>query len=246
LKILVTEAEKRNALAMVRSLSKKGCEVHTAGHLKLSQCFYSRFSSQKIYYPNPATDSRAFIDALLEELSRENYDVLLPAHDFTTVPISRYESELRPMVASAVPDYSVCEYVRDKQNLFAVADKLGLETPLTICPRNLGDAESIAEQFSYPCVLKPRKSLGAKGVRYLGSPAELISCYGENSPYIGKPTADGEIFDFTFPIIQEYIPGETHDLCFLFRKGEPRALLTQRRLKTFPSWGGRGIVLGCN
>ena len=169
--------------------------------------------------------------------------MLLPAHDFTTVPISRYSIDFRPVVASVIPDYDKCEAVRDKRNLMARAAELGLDIPRTFCPRSRREAEEVSRELNYPCVLKPRKGLGATGVRYLACAKELVACYGDSSPYLYSSPPAESIFDFTFPIIQEYIPGETHDLCFLFREGEPRALFTQHRLKTYPAQGGRGIVL---
>jgi predicted ATP-grasp superfamily ATP-dependent carboligase len=41
-------------------------------------------------------------------------------------------------------------------------------------------------------------------------------------------------------LIQEFVPGEVHDACFLFCHGSAIAALTQRRLKMYPSQGGQG------
>jgi len=38
------------------------------------------------------------------------------------------------------------------------------------------------------------------------------------------------------------MPGEIHDVCVLCNHGEPRAALTQVRLRTWPAAGGRGVV----
>ncbi len=43
-------------------------------------------------------------------------------------------------------------------------------------------------------------------------------------------------------LVQEYIPGRIHDGCFLFRRGEPRAVLTQQRIVLYPGRGGIGVL----
>jgi predicted ATP-grasp superfamily ATP-dependent carboligase len=42
-------------------------------------------------------------------------------------------------------------------------------------------------------------------------------------------------------LIQEYVPGEIHDVGLLFNRGKPRAALTQKRLKMYHRSGGIGI-----
>ena len=243
MKVLVTEAERRNALAMIRALSKRSCEVHAAGHSRFSQSFFSNACSRSLLYPDPASEPKRFIHFLVTTLGVGGYDVLLPAHDFTTIAISRYQQQLQGKVSLVVPPHPSCELARDKSKISSLAEELGLAIPKTFCPKSLDEAVQVAERVPFPCVLKPRKGVGAKGVRYLSSRQALISCYSESKEYLAAPGAEGTVYDVTYPIIQEFIPGETHDLCFLFRKGEPRALLTQRRLKTYPAQGGRSILV---
>jgi predicted ATP-grasp superfamily ATP-dependent carboligase len=50
------------------------------------------------------------------------------------------------------------------------------------------------------------------------------------------------VYDFSQAVVQEYVPGELHDVCLLFNRGEPRAVLTQRRVLMYPRDGGVGVV----
>ena len=116
-----------------------------------------------------------------------------------------------------------------------IARDLGIEIPMSFFPKSLKEVKEIAKRVSYPCVIKLRRGSAAKGLKYANSPSELLKLYKN---YL---SGQGVIFDYSFPIIQEYIPGEVHDVCVLFNKGKPRALLTQRRIKMSPPTGGGGI-----
>jgi predicted ATP-grasp superfamily ATP-dependent carboligase len=82
-------------------------------------------------------------------------------------------------------------------------------------------------------VVKQRKGAGALGFSIVRSPEELVaSC--------AALARDDLVYDRR-PLVQEYVPGEVHDVGLLFNRGEPRAILTQRRLRMYPAEGGRGI-----
>ena len=58
------------------------------------------------------------------------------------------------------------------------------------------------------------------------------------------PTEAGALTDPAWGrmLIQEFIPGRIQDACFLFRYGEPRAVLTQQRVLMYPASGGNGVL----
>jgi hypothetical protein len=84
-------------------------------------------------------------------------------------------------------------------------------------------------------VLKLNRGFGAMGLHFPNSPDALMRCYE------GLPNLSDMVFDYTAPIVQEYIPGDVYDVCLLFNQGKPRAALTQKRLRMHPSKGGFGI-----
>ena len=47
--------------------------------------------------------------------------------------------------------------------------------------------------------------------------------------------------DNSFPMIQEFIPGYTHDACTLAINGNAKYILTQVRELTYPISGGPGV-----
>jgi predicted ATP-grasp superfamily ATP-dependent carboligase len=228
-------ADDRKTLAAVRSLGRSGAHVTVSGDRLLSQPSWSRFCEGRIACPSPTESVDRFVRFMLRHVASHGYDVLLPLSDHTTIPISLHKPAFEPQVAVPVPDYVALSRAHDKAAALELARQVGIATPETHCPQSLQDVRAISETVRYPCVVKPRKGAGAIGIQFPRSPDELLRCYA------GPTLKSDLVFDHRFPIIQEYVPGEVHDVCLLFNTGEPRAALTQKRLLMCPSSGGVGI-----
>lgn len=236
MRVLVTDGGNRNALAAVRSLGRRGFEVW-AGHRSLwAQSFYSRYCTRRFRHPAPSRDYDRFSEFMLDFLRRRPGDVLIPTSDYSTLFASTHREELAPLVRLAVPDAAALSVAMDKTRTLEVAQELGIEIPRTHCPSETDELRRLSRTIEYPCVLKPRRGAGAAGVRYAHSSAELLAFHalvaGEKDP----------VFDPAFPLVQEYVPGEIHDVCALFNEGKPVASLTQKRLKMVPPPGGIGVL----
>jgi predicted ATP-grasp superfamily ATP-dependent carboligase len=225
-------ADDRKTLAAVRALGRNGCRVTVGGDRFLSAPFHSRYCRGRVRYPNPADGVERFLQALLARVRQRDYDVLLPLCDYTTVPLAWARDELERHVRTALPDYDTLLRAHDKRRLLELARDLGLDVPETHAPSDVQEARRTAEGLGYPCVRKPRRGAGGEGVRFLSSADEIVDT---------PPNRSDLVFDDR-PLLQEYVPGETHDVCALFSAGEPRALLSQRRLRMYPSRGGVGIL----
>lgn len=236
MRVLVTDGGSRNALAAVRALGKRGFEVWAGHRNRRAQSFYSRYCSRSIRYPAPSTEYERFGEFMTAFLRRHSCDVLLPTSDYSTLFASTHRDELARLVRLAVPDAAALAIAMDKEKTLESAQRLGIETPLTHCPRTGEELRRLARSIEYPCVLKPRRGAGAEGVRYARSPADLLAFHNSTAP--GKEP----VFDPAFPLIQEYVPGEIHDVCALFNQGKPVASLTQKRLKMVPPSGGSGVL----
>ena len=236
MKVIVTDADDKKALAAVRFLAKKGVRVSAAGVKRWDQSFFSKYCSGRLLYPNPVRDPEAFVCSMLDYLSGHRFDCILPMSDYTTLALSKHKGQFERHTNLAVPDYETLSVVRNKPEILKIARRLGIGTPETWCPAHLDEVRELSKSISYPCVIKYKRGTGAVGLRYAHSPAELLGQYQV------KEHARDIVFDDTFPMIQEYIPGETHDVCVLFNHGEPRAASTHRRARTWPPTGGRGVI----
>lgn len=238
MKILIATTctpDDRKTLAIVRSLGRAGHEVVVGGDDFQGQAFYSKYVGRLVRYPHPASDPEGFLDALRRLLEREKFDALLPANDYTTVALAEVKSAWRSLVAMPVPDPGPLAITRDKFETGRLAREFGIRTPLTFSPSDEDELRQAAQRLSYPCVFKLSKGAGAVGLRFVESWDHLLRCYRDRS---GRSDM---IFDRDRPLVQEFVPGEVHSLVALFCRGEPRAAMTQKRLRMYPARGGVGI-----
>jgi predicted ATP-grasp superfamily ATP-dependent carboligase len=200
-----------------------------------NQVLHSWYGRERLIYPDPTQDGEGFVRTLLAHVQAHPYDVLLPLSDETTLPIVQHGDAFLAHVRMAVPPYEILARAYDKSSLLELAQSLGIAIPQTFRPESLVELNEIADVIVYPCVFKLRRGAAAVGLAFPRNRDELLRCYRD---------LDGSaslVYDWARPLVQEFIPGEVHDVCLLFRHGEPRAALTQRRLLTYPPSGGLGI-----
>jgi predicted ATP-grasp superfamily ATP-dependent carboligase len=228
-------ANDRKGLAAVRAFGRRGDHVTVGSDSFIAEPFLSRYCNARVRYPCPATDQGGFIKALVEHLERNAYDAFLPVSDYTTIAAVQYQEALARHVPLAVPPRGARRVAADKLATLRLADSLGIQGPVTYAPTHLDDVVEISKTFSYPCILKLRGSAGSVGMSVPRSPEELIRAFQD------LPTGGDDLYDYR-PLIQEFVPGYVHDVCVLFDRGEPRAVLTQQRTRTWRPDGGMGLV----
>jgi len=172
----------------------------------------------------------------LRIMRRERIDVVLPTSDYTVGALVEGRERIAGLVRDCSPSGNTWRLFRDKWETLLLANSLGIRTPKTYRCDNKAELVSLLDSLPYPLVVKPRKSTGGIGFFRLDRPADLPPEFFEVAS--GSDT----VFDFERFLVQEYIPGEVHDVCLLFNHGELRAALTQKRLKMYPSTGGAGIL----
>ena len=234
--LLTTESpDDRKTLCAIRSLAKAGIQVTIASDSFKGRPFHSRYARNRIRIPHPSGRIMEFTAALQNILTKDQYDVLLPTNDYTTFALAQIQDELPASVGIPVPSLEANAICMDKHSTTEFANRLGLPVPDSHCPQDSEELERIAETLAYPCVIKPRKGAGAVGMNVVSSKQELLATYA------ALPTVADEVFDFSRPLIQEFIQGHVHEVCALFNRGQPRAVLTQIRLLQYPDGGGVGI-----
>ena len=228
-------ADDRKTLAAVRALAGRGVEVTLGSGSDRCLPRRSRSCSRFLEYPDPGEDAGAFVAALAGFLGEHPQDSILPLCDYTTQALVEHGDRIAASTGLCVPGREPMARACDKARLLELADRLGIGIPRTWCIRDEHQLREAARSVSYPCVLKLRRSAGGVGRYFLDTPEALRRAYAS------LPAQRDAVFDSARPLVQEYVPGEIHDACALFRRGEPRALLTQKRLAMHPAEGGVGI-----
>ncbi|MBI3924903.1 MAG: ATP-grasp domain-containing protein [Armatimonadetes bacterium] len=142
-------------LAVVRSLSRGGLEVHSAwcdpDRPESRSRHLHRLHSVAEFSPGSGRWWRE-----LRELTRhERFDLLIPIGDRVQLPLSEHRSELPVPVAMAAPE--ALEVVWDKRKTGELARSLGIPTPPEILAERSTPAGA-ADELRWPLFAKPLRS----------------------------------------------------------------------------------------
>ena len=225
-RVLVTDGRSRASLAIVRSLGKRGIEV-TSGEAFWCSSFYSKYTAKKLVYPAPDKQPELFLKAIIETLKKDMYDVVMPVRDDANLILAKHKNELSRFTRIPIADYDTLMKGRDKAQTLKVAMDNGIPCPQTYFIECDDDLKGILDKLKYPTVIKPHRSSGSRGIKYVQSPKELLQAYSEVKNQYGET------------MLQEFIPqGGAYGVSMLFNCGEPRAIFTHKRLREYPNSGG--------
>lgn len=227
-KILITNAEYNNTLSVIRSLKKEGFEVIASGWYKYAPSFFSRYVKKSYIYTSPLVSQEKFISDLIDIIKKERPDVLLPVGNESTVTVSKYKKELEKYVKVPIADYESLVIAHDKLKAAELAESVGVPIPKTFSASNLKDV-------GFPVIVKARMGTGI--FSKANNKEELIKKIKD----IENNKSNAGVTEYSNPVVQEFITGQIHDACLLYNKGELRAALTQKRVRTIPIDGGPGI-----
>jgi predicted ATP-grasp superfamily ATP-dependent carboligase len=238
MKVLVTDGDSRPALAIVRSLGRRGLSVVVGEEQPVSLASSSRHCVQRVTYPSPYRDREGFERFLLEFVEREKIDVVMPVTDVTTCSVSRIQAVLGRHAAIACPSFEAFDFVSDKWRLLQGAARCGVPVPRTEFVDGLTGLGEILHRVEYPAVVKPVRSRlqTERGwrratVHYADSEAELRRLY-EETDYLASSAS----------LIQQRIVGPGLGVFVLFDRGEPVTVFAHRRLREKPPSGGVSVL----
>ena len=208
MKVLVTDAGYKHALAAIRSLGKKGIYVIAGAHRR-GQAFYSKYCRERVIYPDPA-DPDKFAEFMIDYVRENRIDVLLPIGYLSCMALSKYLDELRKCVKIPLGDYGAMEIAGDKTKTMDFARTVGVATPK--------EFRTPDEVDRFPIVVKGNKESGH--ITYVNSREELARV------------------DTSDSVLQEYISGGGYGYYALYNEGIPRAIFMHKRIREFPATGG--------
>ena len=230
-RVLVTDGRTLSALAIARSLGSKGIRVDCGDTSARTITSFSKFVSESIVYPSPAESQSDFVACLLERAKKRQYDLIVPTSDETALALAKHSAALSSYTTVYLPEYDSMRTLLDKGKTMRLAERNGVSIPETYYPDELG-IETVSERVSYPALIKPRRSSGARGIRIVDSAGELERAYTEVQQ------------EYDAPIVQEYIDhdGGHFSIGALFdRNSELVALHVYEETKQYPVSGGPAV-----
>ena len=153
-RILVLDANERSALAVTRSLGKKGITVFTAEESSSALAGSSRFSQLHLRYPSPRQTPNQFVNFLGVLVKQHNIDMLLPMTELTTELLLTNKSTFSETILP-FPDIKTVLSLADKCYLMRMAGELGIPIPYTWYADNPNSLTVELDELPYPLVLKP-------------------------------------------------------------------------------------------
>jgi len=161
-KVLVLGGDTRSFLAVVRSLGRKGLIVHAAWAPRDSVALTSRFISEVHGVRFPSAPLEEWKPQFIELLERERYDLVIPTNDQCILPLQRLRGEFVDRSPIYLISDEAFEISRDKIRSCEIAAVLDIPLPRFEVAKSKADWQRIAQEFSFPVVVKPRSSFVEK------------------------------------------------------------------------------------
>ena len=218
LSLMVLDGEMRSTLGIVRSLGGIGIPITVGSNNPLGRSNFSR--NVKSYFIYPADNSEAAHDVIVNEIKKQNPDILMPIFDNGwSIVFSHYEEYESMTRIVPNPGGKLFKHLLDKAHLADTAEKYGVPIPKTYRPVSIGETRSLSTGLPYPVLLKPRISNSGEGIMAVSTADELLAALGRMKE---------------MHVIQEYIEGEDLELTILCDHGEPIAGATYLSLRNAP------------
>jgi len=237
--ILVTDGENRSALAVTRSLGKRGYRVVATGSQLPCLGSSSRFCTKAHQVPDPKEKPGEYALGLQQIIAKEKVDIIFPITDVSVYLFNSIRKKLPSSTLLACPPADKMAAVSDKLSLFRLSEKLHVPIPRTFYIHNGSkDLDAITGQIKqFPVVVKPAfskilrgNSFLSGGIKYAASQRELEQIYATSS-VLRYPS-----------MIQEKIVGPGTGLFTLFDKNRHLVLFSHKRLLEKPPSGGVSVV----
>jgi predicted ATP-grasp superfamily ATP-dependent carboligase len=233
-RVLVTDAEERAALAVVRSLGRGGHQVSICSPRRRPLAGASRFARDRALVPDPLTAPAAYADALHRLVGALDIDVLLPMSEASLMALLPERERLGP-VALPFPSAAAFERIRDKAEVLEAARRLGIGVPaqrVAACAAEAPDPATLR----FPVVLKPARSvIDAGGGRAKSAVAHAADAAEYAAAIRALPAG-------AYPLlVQQRIVGPGAGIFLLVWDGRPLAAFGHRRLREKPPSGGVSV-----
>jgi predicted ATP-grasp superfamily ATP-dependent carboligase len=225
---LVTNARSASALAVIRSLGRKGILITGASDSKDDFPLFSRYCRKKILLTSDPRDHESRINELVEIVKANKYDVFLPLmSENALLELAKRKSEFEKYTRITLPSFEHLNILNNKASVAATLAELGLPHPKTYFIDSDSTLELVKKEAVFPVVVKSHRGEGARGIKLVIEPKELENSYHNVTKNYGPA------------IIQEFIHGTKHTAVFLLNNNsEVRRFFVHRAIREFPITGG--------
>jgi predicted ATP-grasp superfamily ATP-dependent carboligase len=213
-KVLVLGKSDSSCLTVIRSLGRKGIEVHVAWCPPDAVLRRSRYvrtvHTLPLFSPTDDAWKRAFIDLC----RRERFDLVIPTNDPTIIPLQEHRADLEPHAKIYLLNPESFRVGYDKLASYEVCNRIGVRVPRFKILPVPADPADILREFQLPVVVKARSSFRAED---LGDRRRTRVARDENGLRQWLDLLVGRADDV---LIEEYFEGEGGGIDVLCADGE--------------------------
>ena len=230
-KVLILGEDTRSFLGVIRSLGRKGIEVHVAWCPNDSLALYSKYIKKNHYLPQFSQLDNSWINSLIELLKTEQFDLVIACNDQTLIPLQKHRSELEKYSKIYTLSDKAFEVAFSKTKSYALAKSLNIHVSPSKVISHIEGIEEIINNFSFPLIMKPDSSflesdlLSRNNVRTIKNENELKG----HAKYLLK---NGPI------LIQQFFVGEGVGVELIAKDGEILAAFQHERVREPQKGGG--------
>jgi len=237
---IVLDGNQRSALAVVRSLGKRGISVVVGDEAPRSLSSVSRYCRKSFVYPSPFVDPDKFLEVIVDR-ARDNTDaVLLPMTDVTLSEVLKNRETLSKYVRIPFSDLATYQAVSDKVAMFRTASSLEVPMPKTLFSDNYSTIPELVSEsgmLGFPLVLKPGFSRIKRDGKWLSTNVR----YARDLQEFRAVVMDEPFRSLSF-LVQEKVEGPGLGIFLFMDKGEIIARFAHQRVREKPPSGGVSVL----
>ncbi len=234
IEVLITDGNRRPALAVARSLAKQDLEFIAVSDTQHSLCRHSRWTRHWALAPSPGNEPQAFTDHLLELIETHDIQLVIPVLEESLLAIENRRAEFESRVKLAAASSRALRQVLDKRINLAIARELGIEVAAQFELQDVQQVPELIDKLGFPMVMKPAGS--PYDTQIVSFPFKVLYVRDEAQlrSYLKKYCSNGR-----YPMFQEFIPGEGRNICCFAVDGEIIAMHEHRSLRVLK---GQGVL----
>jgi len=231
--VLVTGADQRQGLAVIRSLGRRGVSVVAAGPDSNSLGFSSRYATARWVYPSPFEQPDAFVQSICEAARRFRVRLVIPVVESTVAILNEHREAIEAIAPLAMASREAVSLALDKRSQYLLAQQHEIPIPKTMAPTSMQEVDARIAGLHFPVVVKPnQKPHGTSASSYdfkvtfvadEDSLRKLLAIYFRHS---------------VVPIVQEFYVGHGIGFGVLMHHGQALACYQYHRGREFMPTGG--------
>lgn len=187
-KVLVMGDDTRSFLACVRSLGRRGVQVHAAPYSLDAPALQSRYIHQVHLLPYYLDGGAKWLEAMQTLLATERFDMVLPCEERSLLPLFAHQADLPAGTVLAIPDAQALDVFFDKVNTRQLAQRCQVAIPDGMLWQAGSSVAQLQAAIGFPMVAKHRQSYNLSQlyvrtqVRILDTPEALAQWLRQQQP----------------------------------------------------------------